>query len=427
MSWLLPLTAQAKKAEKDAPSSEPTSGDESGPRADADADADADAGADVDAPRTSPTSFEGLDEEDEPSKKKKKKKDRLEFRGRLIARAELGSRRATLLDSSLREYRTRLESLDLSLPSARVGFRYQTPIAGVSTVASLELTGRPSLKDGYVQAKTEDARWGVRAGQFKLPGSPFETASRLSLPSSGRGFIHDLLTDRLEIGGRRPGLAGFAKLPLRGTWALELTLGAFQGSYLRDPVTRDRALLNLQALGSQTAVARVEAALDFLRLGWTGNYRVGSNVVPQLGTEPEHFWSTGIDAFVDAWLGPGGLRVWADFNIGESWFVAPDRTSTGRPLYTAARGMVAFRGGGRERGQFYVEPFVMAGMLDPDAKVTRDWAMEALAGVGVGYWERGHLTLQGGLTRTQRYFPASFIVPDQRDQKTLILQAGVQL
>jgi hypothetical protein len=69
----------------------------------------------------------------------------------------------------------------------------------------------------------------------------------------------------------------------------------------------------------------------------------------------------------------------------------------------------------------------MAGALDPDAKVARDLALEGAAGVNVGFWERGHLTLQGGLTRTQKYFPASFVLADYRDQKTLLLQLGVLL
>jgi len=387
------------------------------------------AAPDVAPRRTRVTSFEALDSEDEAPARKKagKKKHRLEFKGRIIARAQLDSRRVTLLDSALNPRETRLESLDLSLPSARFGFHYHSHIPGVGAVASLELMDRPKLKDGYVQAKTDDHRFGLRVGQFKLPGSPFETESRLSLPSAGRGFIHDILTDRLEIGGRRPGLAGFGKLELRHAWALELTLGAFQGSYLRDEATRDRSLLALQARGAQTLVARVEAALDFVKLGLTGNYRVGTDQLLQPGEEPSHFWSAGVDGVVDTWLGPGGLRVWADFNLGESWFVADNRPSSGRPLFAAARGMLAFRGGGRERGQLYVEPFLMAGAFDPDAKVVRDWAVEAAAGVGVGFWERGHLTLQGGLTRTQKYFPVTFVLPDYRDRKTLLLQLGVLL
>lgn len=379
--------------------------------------------------RTTPTGFESLDTEDEvPAPKKKRKKGhRLDFKGRLIGRAQLTSRRVELLDPALQLRQRSLASLDLSLPSARFGFHYHSHIPGVGAVASLELMDKPKLKDGYVQAKTDSGSLGVRVGQFKLPGSPFETESRLSLPSAGRGFVHDILTDRLEIGGRRPGLAGFAKLQLRKSWALELTLGAFQGSYLRDEATRDRSLLELQALGAQTVVGRVEAALGSLQLGLTGNYRVGTDRLLEPDREPNHFWSSGIDARVDAWVGPGGLRAWADFNIGESWFVAQQRRSTGKPIYTAARAMLAFRGGGRERGQLYVEPYVMVGGLDPDAKVARDLALEAAAGVNAGFWERGHLTLQGGLTRTQKYFPSTFVLPDYRNQKTLLLQLGVLL
>lgn len=388
-----------------------------------------DANATAEAPPGA-TSFEKLEVEDESpahEKKKKAKGHRLDFKGRIIGRAQLTSRRVELLGADLAARDRRLQSLDLSLPSARFGFHYHSHIPGVTAVASLELMDKPKLKDGYVQAKTNDGRLGLRVGQFKLPGSPFETASRLSLPSAGRGFIHDILTDRLEIGGRRPGLAGFGKIRLRPPWVLELTLGVFQGSYLRDEGTRDRSLLALQALGAQTVVGRIEAAIGFAELGITGNYRVGTRDLLQPGEEPSHFWSGGVDASVDVWLGPGGLRIWTDFNLGESWFVAENRKSTGRPVYSAGRAMLAFRGGGRERGQLYVEGYLMAGALDPDAKVARDLALEGAAGVNVGFWERGHLTLQGGLTRTQKYFPDSFVLADYRDQKTLLLQLGVLL
>ena len=379
-------------------------------------------------PPAKPTSFESLEAEDEapePKKKKKRKGHRLEFKGRIIARAQLTTRRLDIVGSDLTAREQTRKSLDLTVPSARVGFHYRTHIPGVSAAASLELADKPKLKDAYLQAK--HGALGLRVGQFKLPGSPFETANRLALPSAGRGFIHDILTDRLEIGGRRPGLAGFGELELKKDAALELTLGAFQGSYLEDEATRDRALLSMRALGAQTVVARVEGALGVAQLGVTGNYRVGTSQLLQAEDEPEHFWSGGVDGAIDAWLGFGGLRLWADVNVGESWFVAAKRSSTGKPLYTAVRAMAAFRGGGRERGQLYVEPYVLLGGLDPDAKVSHDLATEAAAGVGVGFWQRGHVTVQGGLTRTQRNFSESFVLPDYRDQKTLLLQVGAQL
>jgi hypothetical protein len=379
-------------------------------------------------PRLKATAFEGLEAEDDVplhKKKAKAKGHKLEFKGRIIARAQLTSRRLQLVGADLRLEDRKLNSFDLSVPSARFGFHYDTHIPYVSASASVEFLDKPKLKDAFVQAKHDG--FGVRVGQFKLPGSPFETASRLSLPSAGRGFIHDILTDRLEIGGRRPGVAGFAKLKLQKQAALELTLGAFQGSYLQDEATRDRSLLSLQATGAQTAVARAELALPALQVGVTGNYRVGTNQLFQRGDETAHFWSGGVDAALDTWLGGGGLRVWADANLGESWFVVDKRSASGRPIYAAVRGMAAFRVGGRERGHVYVEPYALVGGLDPDAKVTHDLAFEVAAGVSAGLWERGHLTVQGGLMRTQRNFPISFVLADYRDQKNLLLQLGVQL
>ncbi|HYP91028.1 MAG TPA: hypothetical protein VEQ59_22840 [Polyangiaceae bacterium] len=410
-AFALPRPAAAQSAETEEVAAQP--------------DPETNAPADAPVKRASFESLEAEDEAPEPKKKKKRKGQRLEFKGRIIARAQLTSRRLDIVGSDLLRRERRLDSLDLSVPSARAGFHYHTHIPGVSAAASVELTGKPKLKDAFLQAK--NGQLGLRVGQFKLPGSPFETASRLALPTAGRGFIHDILTDRLEIGGRRPGVAGFGKIKLKKDGVLELTLGAFQGSYLRDEATRDRSLMSMQALGAQTVVARAEAALAFAQLGLTGNYRVGTNELRQGDEEPAHFWSGGVDAAIDAWLGGGGLRLWADVNVGESWFVAAKRSATGRPLYTAVRGMAAFRGGGRERGELYVEPFVMVGGLDPDAKVSHDLATEAAAGVNAGFWQRGHATLQGGLTRTQRNFPGSFVLPDYRDQKTLLIQLGAQL
>jgi hypothetical protein len=364
------------------------------------------------------------DEASVDEKPDKAEKDRFQLKGRILARAELASREVELFDANAVRRRRDLKSLELFLPSARAGFEYKTPIKGVRAVMTAEFTGRVKLKDAYVQARGDFL--GVRVGQFKPPGSPIETESRLSLPTVDRGFVHDLLTERLEVGERRPGVGVFAFS--RDGIQPKLTLAVFQGSYLADEATRETELYGPETTGAQTLVARAEAVpLPGLEVGAYGTNRVGTNELPTPDEAPDRFWAGGADVRLEAMFGAGGLRFWLDGTVGESWFRQADKVDQDRPLFVAVRSIVAYRFGGIERGELYVEPYGTIGVLDPDADVTADMAWEGAVGVNVGFWERGKLSLQGTNQGFQHNFPEMYEVESQRSRNVLALQVGVSL
>lgn len=357
-------------------------------------------------------------------KAEKGEKDRFQLKGRIMARAELASREVEIFDEDAVRRRRDLKSLELFLPSARAGFEYKTPIKGVRAVMTAEFTGRVKLKDAYVQARNDFL--GARVGQFKPPGAPIETESRLGLPTVDRGFIHDLLTERLEVGERRPGVSAFVYS--RHGIQPKLTLAVFQGSYLADEATRETELYGPETTGAQTLVARAEAVpLPGLEVGLLATNRVGTNELPEPDEAPDRFWAGGADVRVEALFGPGALRFWLDGTLGESWFRQQDKVDRDRPLFVALRCILAYRFGGIEKGDLYLEPYGTVGALDPDSDVTADMAWEAAVGVNVGFWERGKLSLQGTNQGFQRNFPAMYEIDDQRRRNVLALQVGVSL
>ena len=88
-------------------------------------------------------------------------------------------------------------------------------------------------------------------------------------------------------------------------------------------------------------------------------------------------------------------------------------------------GYGAYRFGGTEAETFYLEPFGLIGLLDPDIDVIDDLALEALVGINVGAWGRARLTLQGEMNRVRRNFPAGYFLGRSPDHLAVLLQAGV--
>jgi hypothetical protein len=359
----------------------------------------------------------------EPSgepEKKLKKKDRFEPKGRVIARAELARREVDFVTADAGVEPREIDSLDLTVESVRAGFRYTSPIDRVTATLSVEFAGKVKLKDGY--ADYEGDAFGARAGQFKAPTSPIDADGRLSLPTADRGFIHDILSDRLEIGGRRPGVVVSARS--EGDVSARLVLGAFQGSYVDDEATRDTELLSAQSLGAQSLLARGEVAFDAVELGGYVTYRVGTDGVPALGEEPEHFWAGALDAKLDLPVPGGGVRLWLDGTLGESWY--SESQQDGDPTFLSGRLIAAFRFGGADKGDFYLEPYGSAGALDPDLRVSSDLAWEGALGLNVGFWKRGRLTFQGDAQRTLKNFPESYALGFYRNRRSLIAQVAVE-
>ena len=93
----------------------------------------------------------------------------------------------------------------------------------------------------------------------------------------------------------------------------------------------------------------------------------------------------------------------------------------------AVRSIAAYRFGGLEKGDVFVEPYGSIGVLDPDVDVVSDMAWEAAVGVNVGFWERGKLSLQGTTLGFQRNFPTMYELEDFHRRRMLALQVGVAL
>lgn len=379
---------------------------------------------------------------EEGKKKKKKKKDKSErdrddtpgniervgaygsfqLKGRVISRAEFDRSEVEALDDNLQPITRTVDSLDLSVPSARLSFNYKSPWEWLTAVAELDIAGKPDMKDGYVQLK--DSHWSLRVGQFRVPVASIEMTSPWTLPFVRRGLVRDVLTDRLDYGGRRPGVAvGWRdhSIALRP----RLIVGAFQGSYLAKdptPTERDTDLLNGMKFPSQSFVARGEIEVLGAELGVYYEDRVGSPAV----LVTDRYWSAGADITFDHTFDNGGFRFWLDALAGSSWYELSTKTPDNKEaIFSVARALIAYRFGGVADEQVYVEPFVYGAVLDPDADVKTDMLYEGAVGVNVGYWKRARLTLQTEINKGQRNFPIGYFMGPPPDRIGVILQAGV--
>jgi hypothetical protein len=370
--------------------------------------------AQPDAPRNA------SDRDDKGGKPPKEKPD-VELKGRVFALTEVSHRRETVVGSTgMLETRDR-NALDLSLNSARFGLTYRSPLRFLSLQIELEVgDGRPQVRDAFIEVgKTFFAK----AGQFKLPSANIELESPWTLPLARRGLVHNLLTDWLDVAGRRPGVAvGYkSKVGLKP----RLTLGAFQGTTLEQvvPGDRDVNLIDRASLTAQTYAARAEITLAMVTFGAWYEHRVGSTAV----TTFSHFATFGVDAEVSQRFQNGALRAWIDGSAGESLYVHADKpASDSTPWFASGRALIGYRFGGLELGAPYIEPFGFLAILDPDTEVVADMVTEAAVGVAAGFWDRGRLTLQAEMTDAKRNFPAGFLYGQTADHMSLLLQAGAR-
>jgi hypothetical protein len=60
----------------------------------------------------------------------------------------------------------------------------------------------------------------------------------------------------------------------------------------------------------------------------------------------------------------------------------------------AAQVIGAWRWGGRKRKAFYVEPYTLVSLLDPDTNIRDDLMWEAWGGVNVGRWDQLRVTVE---------------------------------
>ncbi|HKQ68766.1 MAG TPA: hypothetical protein VJT73_05470 [Polyangiaceae bacterium] len=343
-----------------------------------------------------------------------------EAKGRVFVMAELERRHATVVNEAGRLGPATVDALDLLVRDARVGLHYRAPTPWLTAEVELRVSQKPRMKDAYIQAKGH--HFTARFGRFKMPMSSYESASTWELPSVRHGLLHELLVERLDVGGRRPG----AQIAWRGSGAVfpRLVLGAFQGSVLASETAaeRDTDLIEARSLRAQSFVARAEIDAPGVVVGTYYEDRVGSPTALHF----EHYWTAGIDATLDEPIGSGVLRAWVDGIAGESWFELREKPRDDQnATFVALRALLAYRFGGLVDEAWYIEPYGLGAVLDPDLGVTADAAWEAALGVNAGMWQRARLTLQGEVNKALRNFPTGYFVGPGPDRMALLLQAGV--
>ncbi|MGC4094108.1 MAG: hypothetical protein QM756_40600 [Polyangiaceae bacterium] len=324
-----------------------------------------------------------------------------EIKGRLVARSELRAQRGTIvgLDGNIQS--GLIKSLNLSIPTARISLHYESPVPWLTGEVELEIAGKPDLKDGYAQARTGDFQ--IKAGQFKMPTAPQESVSPTALPSVHRGFMSDLLTDWLDVGGRRPGLM-LTYHPRSLGWRPVLSAGAFQASTVVEllPGDRDTERIEFRSVNAQSLVARAAIENGRVALGAWFEHRLGS---PNVNIA-RRYYTAGADLTWDA--GDNGrLRAWLSGVVGQSWYRHNSRNTPETPdvPFAMGRALAGYRVLGSEREAFYLEPFGFCGVMDPDLGLTKDFALETAIGINVGLWRRARITVQLESVVVDSFFP----------------------
>jgi hypothetical protein len=295
---------------------------------------------------------------------------------------------------------------ELDIQSARVEVKARW--RRLRLVIEAELTERNLIRDAYLRLGAGHGV-AVTAGQFKIPLSIVEMASAWRLPVVHRGLLNDTLVDELELAGRRPG----AELSWRGRGRLRPSAraGVFQG----------RLEGALEDGFAQRVAGRFEVAPGDVTLGLSGEWRATQ---PRVAGPIERFWAAALGASWDTtFAGSHGARVWIEGLAGSSWMTVRDEEEV---IFLSGRLIAAWRQGGIEAGDPYVEPFSMVSLLDPDSQVRADAAWEVVFGVNAGRWQRWRGQLQLGVRRVGDNAPLGLGRDGTAlsDATTVVLQAG---
>jgi hypothetical protein len=241
------------------------------------------------------------------------------------------------------------------------------------------------LKDAFLRVRAEALE--VRAGQFKPPFSVVAMDSRWELPMADRGQLDLVLRDSMGIVGRRPGVqVGYR--PRGGD--TRAYLGVFRSSSVRGDRLGDESFNNLASDWAPRLTARIQHERRRLRLGFDADSRPAE---PVPGDGYQRFWTLGADAAWRQKRSQGGWRLWGEGYVGSSWqdsnpFDGVDAT------FVAGQAIGAWRYGGRKRRAFYVEPYTLFSVLDPDTSVRDDLLWEIAGGVNVGRWDQLRVTVE---------------------------------
>jgi len=290
-----------------------------------------------------------------------------------------------------------------SIASARLGADYRRKDLRVRV--AVELRKSAKLRSAYVRIEPREG-FTVRGGLFKLPLSPLEIESSWDLPMAARGLISNILRDRLQVAGRRVGTEA-AWEPGPCPWVLRARAGYFQG--LDDQ--KDGLLGDADDGFGKLGVARLELG----PFGASGQFRSGR---PTLVSPIRHAWAAAADGTFE-WR---ALRAWIEATAGSSWIVATTTHDTA--LFLEGRGVAGWRIGGAHKGAGYLEPFVLAGMLDPDLEVARDRIIEVTAGINAGRWKRWRVQAEVEVWRVGANAPIGIAEPAlaPRDRTAVVVQ-----
>jgi hypothetical protein len=288
--------------------------------------------------------------------------DNLELSGRVYARFEAW-------DDDVNDWLGQM-----SLPSARLGVKYKWKDR---LAAKISFEVRGSVRDAYVDVALTPCLT-LRAGRFKLPASAIERTSTWTLPSVDRPIGSDILGGSLGVVGRNlgaaltwdPGVGVKPKVELAVSRpfdlsGLDITTGEGQ-----------RPLSEYAGLGV-TLRGELEPVTDV----HVGAFAQSRQVNAGTGA-PSRYWSGGVDLEAES----GGLRVWADAITGSGQFKAPFATDDA--MFVVAQTVVGWRAGGHKGGKRYVEPYVLAAYVNPNAARKDDQLVQLGGGVAGGRWKR---------------------------------------
>jgi hypothetical protein len=335
---------------------------------------------------------------DEPAAKKKPDQSKIVVNGRIFVRETYGHEG----DGDW--------GAQTSIASARLGARYRWKM--LRARLELEFHKTAKLRSAYLELEPSP-EVAVRAGLFKIPLSPLELTSSWVLPLADRGLLSVILRDRLEVAGRRVGATatwtpGAAEAEDH-RWRIRASAGYFQG------LDDSGELLDAAAAEGFGKVGA--ARLELGPFGVTGEIRQGE---PVLMGPIRTAWA----ASADATLAGAGARLWLEVLVGSSWLVAePTRQDA---FVLEARAVAAWRCGGAKAGAVYLEPYVMAGMIDPDRELADDLVLEGTGGINVGMWKRWRLQVELEVWRFGKNVPFGFVIPAVApvDRTAVVTQLG---
>lgn len=278
---------------------------------------------------------------------------------------------------------------EIEVSTARIDAEYRQ--GDVRAVLEADLVEGDPLKDAFLEIEPSNA-FEMRAGQFKAPLSAIESESSWTLPTIRRGFLHEVLVDGLMLAGRRPG----AQLRWKGDGALEprLLAGVWQGG----PPGSPRAGEDADWFGHNAAARGSIEPRKGLQLGAGAEWRTAE---PAPGVRPRRFHAAAVDVVFER---KRGLRLWGEALGGSSWHDA-DPADGRDALFAGSRWIAGWRFDVGQRGM-WLEPFALAGMLDPNLAVRRDALVETAAGLNVGRGSTWKVQVQLEAADAERNAPA---------------------